>query len=105
MHQSLGAPTVGRKLVAASKAGVSPWDLYERAWAGRASFSESWPRQDFAILGFAALSVRCSAKAGPKWVKLRKARNEHMVSTRTPITDMCRGDIAVMIEGKNVTPA
>ena len=65
MHQSLGAPTVGRKLVAARKAGVSPWDLHERAWAARASFSESWPRQDFAILGFAALSVRRSAKAGP----------------------------------------
>jgi hypothetical protein len=59
----MGAHIDPDKLVAARKAGVSPSDLHERAWTGRVSFSESWPRQDFAILGFAALSLRCSAKA------------------------------------------
>jgi hypothetical protein len=35
---------------------------------------------------------------GPLWVKLRKARNEHILSAHAPTTEMCRSLMAVVLE-------
>ena len=39
------------------------------------------------------------------WVKITKTRNEHMFSALVPLPHMGRGDLAVTVEGKTVTPA